>query len=115
MLAVLFPGALATQLFDILRVTNVSFPNSDFYAASLKAPYDKDIPEFTVCLRFQITSYNDGLLRLYKTKFMREDFGYADEMTSEYQAGMFRFDRNKIPGWNNRSREGIEGRGELVF
>ena len=35
---------------------------------------------------------------------MREDFGYANEMTSEFQAGMFRLDRNKIPGeWKGKN------------
>ena len=57
---------LATSLaqsnqLDIMKITNVQFPNSGSYAALANATLDTDIPAFTLCYRMLIDSYNDGL------------------------------------------------------
>ena len=48
--------------FDVISISNVPFPSSSGFAARLSAPYDSEIPEFTICYRFLISSYNDRWL-----------------------------------------------------
>ena len=47
--------------FDVLRLSNVPFPSSSVEPVHFNALYDKNITEYTICYRFQIESYNDGL------------------------------------------------------
>ena len=53
--------------FDVLKLSNVPFPSSNVYSVYFNTPYNKDIGEFTICYRYQIESYNDGLLSLLRT------------------------------------------------
>ena len=51
---------------DVLKISDVPFPNSgccsiNHFAAAASAPMESDIPEFTVCYRMLIDSYNDEL------------------------------------------------------
>ena len=51
------------QQFEVLKISNVSFPTSDSskWAAHARSTYQRNISEFTVCYRHLIESYNDGL------------------------------------------------------
>ena len=51
--------------FDVLTVQNVPFPSSSSVAASLRAPYGKDIPEMTICYRHLVESINTGMFWTY--------------------------------------------------
>ena len=50
--------------FDVLKLSNVPFPSSSAEPVYFNASYDKNITEYTICYRFKIESYNDGLLWL---------------------------------------------------
>ena len=52
---------VCSAIFDVLKFSNVPFPTSSVEPVYLNAPYDKNISEYTICYRFQIESYNDGL------------------------------------------------------
>ena len=90
---------ICQEQFDVLKITNVPFPSSSVFAVSLNATHDKDIVEFTVCYRIQITSYNDGWLGiLHANKGYMEAFGYKTGIEFEgYQSTHFEISR-KIPG-----------------
>ena len=51
------------QQFEVLKISNISFPTSDSskWAAHARSTYQRNISEFTVCYRHLIESYNDGL------------------------------------------------------
>ena len=53
---------------NVLKISNVDFPQSRHVPASFEATYDKDIAEFTVCIRFLIESYNNGLFSMVQAK-----------------------------------------------
>ena len=44
---------------DVLRIADVPFPTSSDFGAVINATRQQQISEFTVCYRFQLTSYND--------------------------------------------------------
>ena len=89
--------------FDVLSMKNIPFPSSREYAAAINVEYKKDIPEFTVCYRFQIESYNDNEFDLIKAKDMdntiyMDRIGWQTGMEKDgFQAGVVYFKRN-IPG-----------------
>ena len=59
--------------FDVMSITNVPFPLSfGIVAATLNATQEQEISEFTVCYRFQITSYND----IWNFMFNAKKVGY---------------------------------------
>ena len=95
----------ADDTFKVLKISNITFPNSNIFGASFNAPFEKDFREFTICLRFLLSSYQDGILSLYGVKnqttgnlLLVEHFGWKEEMTTEYQAGVTLFARQNIPG-----------------
>ena len=47
------------QQFNVLKISNVPFPYSKHPAAVVNASYTQDIPEFTLCFRILIESYNN--------------------------------------------------------
>ena len=58
------PTFIQCYQIDVLKISNVPFPNSgcckpNHYSAVVNAPFDTDIPEFTVCYRMLINSYNE--------------------------------------------------------
>ena len=53
-------GVQGKDSFDVLSMRNIPFPSSAEDAAVINIEYKKDIPEYTVCYRFQIESYNDN-------------------------------------------------------
>ena len=57
---VLLPSAHCSDQWEVLRISNVSFPKSSPYAAKLNGTFHTGLTEFTVCFRFLIESYNEG-------------------------------------------------------
>ena len=53
---------------DVMKMSNVTFPYSGVYPALLNASYSKQIPEFTICYRFYVESYNDGFMYMLNPK-----------------------------------------------
>ena len=49
--------------FEALKI-EAPFPSSPEPAASVNADFDRDITEFTVCLRMLVESYNDGCITI---------------------------------------------------
>ena len=57
------------EQFDVLKISNVSFPRTPWGTgdgkntgiAAVNATYKKSIHDYTVCYRFLVDSYNDGL------------------------------------------------------
>ena len=51
------------QQIDVLKITNVPFPSSDFYdfAATARTGYQGNVSGYTVCYRHLIHSNNDGV------------------------------------------------------
>ena len=45
---------------EVLKVDDVPFPGPSGGSAFFETNYEKEIPEFTVCYRYQIESYNPG-------------------------------------------------------
>ena len=64
-LILLFAGCLyCKNLLDVLKIANVPFPSSSGHAAVVNASFGQEIPEFTICIRILIDSYNDGAILL---------------------------------------------------
>ena len=92
--------------FDVMKLSNVPFPSSSVEPVYFNAPYHKNISEFTICYRFQIESYNDGLFWLIGAKkegsfynwIMLDRMGWdtGNEMDG-YQSGTFIMGQN-VPG-----------------
>ena len=56
------------EQFDVLKISNVPFPTAPWSTngmiwngITVNATYKKSIPDYTVCYRFLVESYNDGL------------------------------------------------------
>ena len=89
--------------FDVLKLSNVPFPSSSTEPVYFNAPYAKNITEYTICYRFQIESYNDGLVFFVgvrrkgsKHKWMvldRIGWNTGNEMDG-YQYGVLMIGRN---------------------
>ena len=56
------------EMVDVMKTSNVTFPYSSTYPAMLNASHSTLISEFTICLRFNIESYNDQMITLLHTK-----------------------------------------------
>ena len=58
--------ALSSDQFEVLKISNVPFPMS-FWASpdkgvvAINASYTKPIPDYTICYRFNVESYNDQI------------------------------------------------------
>ena len=61
-------SCVSQQQFDVLKISNVPFPKSVDPAASLSAPFTKNITEFTFCYRLLIDSYNEEGFRIIEAK-----------------------------------------------
>ena len=95
---------------DVLKISDVPFPNSgccsiNHFAAAASAPMESDIPEFTVCYRMLIDSYNDELFIPFgavdgngKIWYILDRMCWKCGRGSEgYQGGLLYLTRN-IPG-----------------
>ena len=49
--------------FDVLKI-EAPFPDSSESTASADADFDKNIPEFSVCYRIMVESYNNGCITI---------------------------------------------------
>ena len=66
--------------FDVLKMSDVPFPSlppgsSHVGVAAINASYVRSIPDYTVCYRFLLESYNDGLLAAFRASTDREHSG----------------------------------------
>ena len=94
---------------DVLKITNVKFPNSGCcapsdFAASTEARQDKEIPEVAICYRMLIDSYNNNLFSPFASKDDHDKFTILDRIcwkcgreSEGYQGGLLVLSRN-IPG-----------------
>ena len=64
--SVLLPAVHCSDQFEVLRISNVSFPKSSTHAAKLDGTFHVGLTEFTVCVRFLIESYNEEALGLFR-------------------------------------------------
>ena len=89
-LHLLISCVLCENEFDVLSITDVPLPSSSDAAASFSAPYDKEIPEFTLCFRFLITFYNQGWITLFhaQKKGTREGDNQYYKEQIEFQSGV---------------------------
>ena len=79
---------------DVMKTSNVRFPEDSVYAARLNASHSEKIAEFTICYRFFIESYNDGFIYLLRMRT-------SDWSDSYYYDGIF---------WDaGDEREGFQG------
>ena len=88
---------------DVLKISNVDFPSSKPWPASFDASYHKEIPEFSICIRFLIESYNNGLFEMVLAEntdqmYFNDRIGWETGMERDgYQGGVSIIQRN-IPG-----------------
>ena len=54
--------------FEVLKISNVPFPTSCCNPASFTATYHKEIPEYTICYRFLVESFNEKTFSIINTK-----------------------------------------------
>ena len=98
---------------DVLKISDVPFPSSPWkqFAGTINASFHQDIAEFTVCYRFSIESFNDGMFFVFATP-KDKDFGSfytlhrinLDEPGQDgYKGGKLFFGR-EIPGGGLGSR-----------
>ena len=57
--------------FDVLKISEVPFPQSKDIGAVIRAPFHANISEFSLCYRILIEFYNDGLLEILKAEGYR--------------------------------------------
>ena len=94
-----------TEQFKVLRMADIPFPSSSEDAAAFNGSYNTDIPEFTVCYRFLIESYNDGWIWILGSEnketshwFFQDRIGWdLGQETEGFQSGATHVYRN-IPG-----------------
>ena len=107
----MLPGTLYCQeeTLEVLKISNVPFPSSSDWAATINASHHKAIPEFTLCYRVLIDFNNPGQIPLVRSfwvgmeqvwdarpyvEMLWIDSGFE---VDGYQYKMMWFDRN-IPG-----------------
>ena len=97
--------------FDVLKISNVTFPLQIKPVASLNVGYTRSISEFTFCYRILVESYNDGYMPFFIAWKPVEERGNYEESTffvesttffsgfelQGFQAG-FNFLYRNIPG-----------------
>ena len=71
----LLPIVHCSDQFEVLRISNVTFPSSTTYAAQLNGTFNTGLTEFTVCIRFLIESYNEGDIQPYSASVAEEQQG----------------------------------------
>ena len=45
---------------DVLKISDISFPSSNPFAAHARTTYHGEISEYTICYRHLIESFNEG-------------------------------------------------------
>ena len=117
----LMSNVLADDDFDVVSISNVPFPSSSHVAASLSAPFDQDIPEFTFCYRFMITTYNKPWTMMFRAKdkknpntgsnsrYLAEWIGFE----TGYEYAGFQFTSNYL--YRNVPGDGIGGLRHPLF
>ena len=109
------------QQIDVMKIANVPYPETSccvpkYFAAHANAIQDTNIPEFTVCYRMLIDSYNEGLFTPFAAfngegtlPYVLDRQGWKSGRGSEgYQGGLIVIGRN-IPGG------GLANRGLPVY
>ena len=102
-LVILVISVYAEDRIDVVKISNVEFPYSSHFAATFDATYQKEISEFTICIRFLIESYNNNLIQMIKADYKGqihylERIGWEWGMERDgYQAGVMIVQRT-IPG-----------------
>ena len=72
LLSICFLAVANSEQFEVLKISNVPFPASswgtgegkDKGIVSINATYTKTIPDYTICYRVLVESYNDGIFSL---------------------------------------------------
>ena len=72
LLSFYFLAVVNSEQFDVLKISNVPFPASswgtgegkDKGIVSINATYTKTLPDYTICYRVLVESYNDGIFSL---------------------------------------------------
>ena len=62
------------EQFKVLKVSNVPFPRSSAYPATITTSFGEDVTDFTVCYRIFLDSYNDGIFLPVKHSHYSEWF-----------------------------------------
>ena len=101
------------EKMDVLKISDVPFPSSPWKqsAATINASYHQDIAEFTLCYRFSIESFNNGLFFVFaapKDKdfgsfYILHRMGFDWPGADGYQGGL-NFIGREIPGGGLGSR-----------
>ena len=93
-LLVIVLSVFSKDQLDVLQISNVDFPSSKFWPATFQATYDKEIPEFTICIRFLLESYNNNLFEMVKGEskdrlYFLDRIGWETGMERDgYQGGV---------------------------
>ena len=54
--------------FEVLKITNVTFPFSNIWASTFNNTFNPNIKDFSVCYRFLLDSYNDKEFRPFHAR-----------------------------------------------
>ena len=65
---------LTQDQFKVLKVSNVPFPRSSAYPATITTSFGEDVTDFTVCYRIFLDSYDDGIFLPVKHSHYSEWF-----------------------------------------
>ena len=94
-LLVIFLSVFSKDQLDVLQIRNVDFPSSKFWPATFQATYEKEIPEFTICIRFLLESYNNNLFEMVRAEnkdsllYFLDRIGWETGMERDgYQGGV---------------------------
>ena len=86
------------EKIDVIKISNVDFPMSNNYAATFPATYEKEIPEFTVCMRFLLESYNNNLFVMINAQgYYLDRIGWETGMERDGVQGGVLFLQRVVP------------------
>ena len=94
----LLPIVHCSDQFEVLRISNVTFPSSTTYAAQLNGTFNTGLTEFTVYIRFLIESYNEGDIQPYSASVAEEQQRGGTTLVFE--------DLSNGLGWGTRGFQG---------
>ena len=88
---------------DVLKMENVEFPSSTSHPATFSALHDKEISEFTICMRFVIEFYNNNLFYILlaknnETLYFLDRIGWETGMERDGLQGGVMVVQREIPG-----------------
>ena len=99
--------AAADNNIDVLKISNVPFPRAGWkvFPAKINATFHKEIAEYTVCQRFLLDSFNDGLFYpmgaavddFFSSFYALDRMGFDYPGADGYPGGLWSGSRN-IPG-----------------